>query len=696
MITTTSIDVDIKNNFPAITTIRTHELNVATHMIRINLYDNGAPFNIDDDSTFDIVMVTDGKLVKEFTTSYFNDNSISFNIANIENENNFLVPGKMVIQVSIISGNRNFTLPIPIVVYVSDNIINNAKVTPESLGTVAEIMKEVAAARGEYEKLPQRLNEIAETLENKLDDTDNSVKSNNLADGAVTSDKLSDNAVTSDKIMNRSIGFEKLHNIFVKKELLVNLSSFIDESTGEYINKGRYYYNATDKVVGISNDSNYACISVDLTAGTYSVQNIRNGYSFYVMNDKKVLLDDTGAVSISRTFELPIDTTLYVSIKIDTTATGYETVAIASGDTIPEDISTLGIFSYDTAMELDSVKNLENSKKDKFIKSEEITLNLPSNLHLINGLIYDVFSSGVLTTKTGRTDLINEWSTDIPKLCLADKGIRLIPDNVGTKALSINVYDDELNKITSANCNVEVINDDKTFSGKVLFLGDSRTKNGGIVKRFKDLMGDRVELIGTQYTALFPELKCEGRNGWRAYDYCVSSERYGYTNPFYNTEVVNTVDGYDSHFDFGKYMQEQSYDTVNMVNIFLGANDGYTNSAISYIKSIIQSINGYSSNIKICVMTEYVSPRAVWKDGNVINRLKTRQNQFNYYNKIQSIGELDNVTIVPIHLVVDDFFHWKYEDVTVLDKTMSVLSDPVHLNNYDSLANLLYTYITNL
>lgn len=164
MITTTSIDVDIKNNFPAITTIRTHELNVATHMLRINLYDNGAPFNIDDDSTFDIVMVTDGKLIKEFTTSYFNDNSISFNIANIENENNFLVPGKMVIQVSIISGSRNFTLPIPIIVYVSDNIINNAKVTPESLGTVSEIMKEVAAARGEYEKLPQRLDEIDEFL----------------------------------------------------------------------------------------------------------------------------------------------------------------------------------------------------------------------------------------------------------------------------------------------------------------------------------------------------------------------------------------------------------------------------------------------------------------------------------------------------------------------------------------------------
>ncbi len=304
---------------------------------------------------------------------------------------------------------------------------------------------------------------------NKLDDTDNSVKSNNLADGAVTSakiaegavtrgkigyqaisdshqiasgvikgytaqydrghiaektiteynladnvvttEKIVDNAVSSGKIMDRAVGFSKLDkdtmidtssnssmsyalasdshipttgfvkainegtkekidteiaqvnksidNLFVKKELLVNLSSFIDESTGDYKNPGRYYYSSADKIVGISNDSNYACIPIELKAGLYSVENINPYYSFYLLNNQVVRFGGAENAFISTTFELPIDTTLYVTIRVVSSSNGHETVAIASGDTIPDDISTLGVFSYDTHTKLDSVAKLE-------------------------------------------------------------------------------------------------------------------------------------------------------------------------------------------------------------------------------------------------------------------------------------------------------------------------------------------------
>ncbi|MGN0489675.1 MAG: hypothetical protein ACI4HO_10470 [Ruminococcus sp.] len=61
---------------------------------------------------------------------------------------------------------------------------------------------------------------VYSALKAKIDDTDNSVKNNNLVDRAVTSDKLSDNAVTSDKIMDRSVGFNKLD-----KDTMIDTSS---------------------------------------------------------------------------------------------------------------------------------------------------------------------------------------------------------------------------------------------------------------------------------------------------------------------------------------------------------------------------------------------------------------------------------------------------------------------------------------
>lgn len=51
---------------------------------------------------------------------------------------------------------------------------------------------------------------VYSSLKAKLDDTDNSVKSNNLVDSAVTSDKLSDNAVTSGKLSDNSVTSDKI------------------------------------------------------------------------------------------------------------------------------------------------------------------------------------------------------------------------------------------------------------------------------------------------------------------------------------------------------------------------------------------------------------------------------------------------------------------------------------------------------
>ncbi len=285
-------------------------------------------------------------------------------------------------------------------------------------------------------------------LAQKLDNGEGTVKSDNIADNAVTTDKIQDSSISFQKLQADTMidtssnsgtayafasdthipttGFvkavnrettEKLKNevsqineMFNKRELLVNLSSFKDETTGEYINKGRYAYNPTNNTVSITKDEKYACISIDLKAGVYAVQNIRSYFSFYVYNGEAVRFSGVPDISYTGVINLPVDTTLYITIETDYDWTGYKTVAVASGDTIPNDISRLGIFSIDTAVELDSVKKLRKKIPSVVTVKKDGTGDFTT---LKEALAYAKDNSD-LTIKVykGTYDLIEEFGED--------------------------------------------------------------------------------------------------------------------------------------------------------------------------------------------------------------------------------------------------------------------------------------------
>ncbi|PGM02051.1 hypothetical protein, partial [Bacillus thuringiensis] len=180
-----------------------------------------------------------------------------------------------------------------------------------------------------------------------------------------------------------------------------------------------------------------------------------------------------------------------------------------------------------------------------------------------------------------------------------------IPTAVGTYPLTVSVYRN-FNLVKQTTTNI-IIKAEAVGSGNknVLIIGDSTVNDGRMTQRVLDLTNNdnlKVNLLGTRGTGAN---KHEGRGGWTAALYRTSTkypDATGITNPFFNSAV--------NDFDFGYYMTNQGYSSLDYVGICLGINDTFSFltdadliSAISTILKnldfMINSIKAYNSTIKI-------------------------------------------------------------------------------------------------
>lgn len=106
--------------------------------------------------------------------------------------------GVMAVQVTLASGNDILTMPRPLYIRVTQDIAETAQIGDNSHGSFAEIVTEVANARGEYATL-------AQAIAAKLDAAPGAVKTANIDDGAVTAAKLGTGAVTGAKIGGKEV-----------------------------------------------------------------------------------------------------------------------------------------------------------------------------------------------------------------------------------------------------------------------------------------------------------------------------------------------------------------------------------------------------------------------------------------------------------------------------------------------------------
>lgn len=277
-----------------------------------------------------------------------------------------------------------------------------------------------------------------------------------------------------------------------------------------------------------------------------------------------------------------------------------------------------------------------------------------------------------------------------------DECIRITPTDAQIGTHTINV---EMRKITtgevvvSGSTTVNVRADAVLASPlKVMFLGDSLTESGAMITAIKDGFGENITLYGTQGTDPY---KHEGRSAWSANDYLTLASKGGRTNPFFNAST--------SRFDFAHYMANNpGFADVQVVNVFLGRNDGYTATAASRIKTIVDSIKAFNSNIVVTVMMGYHTADTNGGAGAQF------QNTWDYRNGTFVINgalrstfggqESSRIYLVPQYVNLDT--HWDYphtmEQVSARNTdTVYRVTDNVHPNDFglQKFADVWYSYM---
>lgn len=125
----------------------THENDVDTQVLEVSMLDNGEPIELDADYTYSAA------IVNRDTKALINDN-IS---CTLNESGNVLIPidnfhtlgaQDLLIELTITdsAGDQVLVTPFPLWIHVNASILDDAQVTPESQGTVPELLEEAKEA----------------------------------------------------------------------------------------------------------------------------------------------------------------------------------------------------------------------------------------------------------------------------------------------------------------------------------------------------------------------------------------------------------------------------------------------------------------------------------------------------------------------------------------------------------------------
>lgn len=210
---------------------------------------------------------------------------------------------------------------------------------------------------------------------------------------------------------------------------------------------------------------------------------------------------------------------------------------------------------------------------------------------------------------------------------------------------------------------------------KIILIGDSLTNAKGFASYLKQ-NNNNLTLYGTRQTDGY---RHEGRYSWSSSNYLHDASYNGLSNPFYNPS--------SGTFDFSYYINNNpSYSDVDIVNIFLGRNDGYDSTElIPNLDKMISSIKAYNNNIIVTVFGAY----DVAYDNSGAGRFMQNNDRFNYlsnqYNQ-RIIRHFKDTAYNKVYLIMasmnlDDVYDYETEEVDVsnVDTTkVSLYTNNVH------------------
>ena len=176
---TYAVSVDVNNPIIPYNVYVANVLDLNVRYLEITLYQNGNVIALSNTATATASLVTDNVLVNDSVNCTISDNIITVPLEDLQRH------GNLDVQVTVTEDTKVLAIPFPIQVRVTPNIAENAQIDENSLGSYAEVVHEIAEARGTYTTLH-------DAIAAKLDNAPGAVDTENLADESITVEKVAD------------------------------------------------------------------------------------------------------------------------------------------------------------------------------------------------------------------------------------------------------------------------------------------------------------------------------------------------------------------------------------------------------------------------------------------------------------------------------------------------------------------------
>ena len=361
------------------------------------------------------------------------------------------------------------------------------------------------------------------------------------------------------------------------------------------------------------------------------------------------------------------------------------------------------------------IRASNNTDSREEIKEEKIEIRLLEEYVLLKDVEYNFYTSQtVMCSRKLDEKYMVIWQYDGDGGTAYNDFIRIQEVNTGSNNLTLKVFVEEDGVLTLVDSKTVKINivENNVMNKKLLFIGDSRIEDGSapwparvqLVTTMKNVLDSSNVFLGSRGGGTLANH--EGRSGWKSLDYCMTEydSKRNYSNEFYNPNFTDTLDGLTSHFDFNYYMTNSGYDTVDLVGIYLGANDLYNDNSIIYQKMMIKSIKSFNPDAKIILFCDYLSPcdnySLISAGLNYINR---RLSQMAYYEKQkQMIADLgfSDVYIIGTNNMIDDWYDFNRSTRKISyrnsdSEKIEYIVDVIHpkASGYNKMADLVCGHI---
>lgn len=152
------INIYLNSAYPATEKVYSNELNAnGGRKLDIAFWsDDSTPYDLTDKEVTATFVTNKTLIADSILVSEKNENTIELDISS--NSDYTIIPGDMLVEFEFKKGDEVTSPATAMIVHVRGSIKNDAQITPDSYGTVSEILQEVAGARGNYNNLPERLN----------------------------------------------------------------------------------------------------------------------------------------------------------------------------------------------------------------------------------------------------------------------------------------------------------------------------------------------------------------------------------------------------------------------------------------------------------------------------------------------------------------------------------------------------------